>query len=95
MKVSREDFLRDLNDLIGNNEDKIHMLEDFDDTFTDNSPLLERLTSENERLQKDYDGLMDKYRSRFLSRDEPSTTLKTTERNSDSYSDISYDDLFN
>lgn len=92
MKVTRDDFVKELNELIGGNVDKIHMLEDFEDTFTDNSQVLENLTAENTKLKADYDGLMEKYRSRFLSRDEqpapePEPSISEAEQ-------LTYDDLF-
>lgn len=93
MKVTRDDFVKELNELIGDNADKIHMLEDFEDTFTDNSQVLENLTAENTKLKADYDGLMEKYRNRFLSRDEQSTTPEQEPTISEA-EQITYDDLF-
>lgn len=93
MKVTRDEFIKELNELIGDNADKVHMLEDFEDTFTDNSPMIDNLTAENTKLKADYDGLMQKYRSRFLSRDEPSTTTEPEPSISEA-EQITYDDLF-
>ena len=62
MKLSKEDFKQKINDLSVDDDVKITLLEDVEDSFETSEDNSEELTE----LQTKYDELKEKYKNRFL-----------------------------
>lgn len=75
MKLSKEELLTKINDVVLDEDVKIELLEDITDSFEteiaeDNSEELEKARAKIEELEGKYKNLQEKYKERFLKGEE-------------------------
>lgn len=75
MKLTKEELLTRVNTLEVDDEIKVSLMEDIDDTIGDNANIVddtinEQLKREKEELQWKYDDLLARYKERFLTGDD-------------------------
>lgn len=80
MKVTKEELKNKINDLNIDDDTKISLLEDIEDSMdvaTDTTDMVDKATYD--ALQSDYDALKQKYKDRFLTKEDN----KNTDENKD------------
>ena len=80
MKVTKDELKKKINDLNIDDDTKISLLEDIEDSMdvaTDTTDMVDKATYD--ALQSDYDSLKQKYKDRFLTKEDE----KNTDENKD------------
>ena len=71
MKLSKEEFKKKIDEKIEDNDTKIELLEDIEDSFEIEADKGETVSKEDyETLKAEHESLKEKYKNRFLSKDE-------------------------
>lgn len=71
MKLSKEELKKKIDEKIEDNDTKIELLEDIEDSFEVETEKEETVSKEDyETLKAEHESLKEKYKNRFLSKDE-------------------------